>query len=154
MKRKGKNRRLKVLILDNDQTYLKMWVRVFKNIKECDCCSTGDPKVATKLLKSHEIDLVISEVILPKVDGYSIAKMAHKLHPHAEVVLTTAYNCDLTRFNIKNPHFSILYKPYNNIDDIQRFIDHLLRHEDVFSDVSEDSFSENEDFPSVMEWKL
>jgi hypothetical protein len=47
-----------------------------------------------------------------------------------------------------------LYKPYSDVNDIQLFINHLLHKEDVYSDVSEDSFKENELFPDVMEWKL
>lgn len=148
------SQRLKVIILDEDPTYLRMWEKIFNRIPECHYFLTSDPLAAKKMIQSQKVDLVISEIVLPVLDGYSIADLTHKNHPDAEVLLTTAYDCDLTRFNLKNPHFSILYKPYNNINDIQKFICHLINHEDVFSDVSEDSFSENEIYPEVMEWKL
>jgi len=143
-----------IVVLDEDPTYLRMWEKIFHRIEGCNYHLTSEPKAAEKIIESENVDLVISEVVLPTSDGYTIAEKAHQANPKTEVVLTTAYDCDLSRFNLKNPHFSILYKPYNNIQDIQRFIDHLMHHEDVFSDISEDSFSENEDFPSVMEWKL
>lgn len=143
-----------IVIIDKDETYLKIWEKICANFTDSECFCFRNAKSAKKLIKSHKVDLVICEIVLPKSDGYEIAKMTHKYHPKAEIVLTTAYDCDLSRFNIKDPHFSILYKPYTNIDDIQAFISHLLHNEDVFSDASEDSFKENEMFPEVMEWKL
>lgn len=150
----GRPKNLSVVVLDDDPTYLKMWERIFKNIPDCNCRLTNNAEAAKKMIKTGHVDLVICEIILPTLDGYSIAELAHKFHPDANVLLTTAYDCNLTRFNLKNPHFSILYKPYNNINDIQRFITHLLHNENVYDDVSEDSFSENESYPQVMEWKL
>lgn len=147
-------KKLNIVILDTDKTYLKMWEKLCHKFDDAHCVTTNDPDIALKLIKSQKIDMVISEIILTKHDGYYIANETHKLHPKAEVVLTTAYDCDLSRFDLKNPHFSILYKPYSNINDIETFIKHLLHKEDVFSDVSEDSFKENEVFPDVMEWKL
>jgi DNA-binding NtrC family response regulator len=147
-------KKLNVLILDNDKTYIRFWEKICAHFDDCSCFCFDDVNAAKKLIKSQKIDMVISEVMLSKSDGYEVAELTHKYHPNAEVVLTTVYDCDLSRFNLKNPHFSILYKPYSDVNDIQLFINHLLHKEDVYSDVSEDSFKENELFPDVMEWKL
>ena len=154
MEKKDKNRSVRVVIIETDRTYQKFWERIFARIDNCHADITGDTNSALHLLKKNDVDLVISEVLLPHLNGYEIAKKAHKYHPSTEVILTTSYDCDLDRFDLKNPHFSILYKPFDNIDDIERFVRHILNHEDVFSDASEDSFSENDSFPEVMEWKL
>ena len=143
-----------VLVIETDPTYQKFWERIFSGITGCHADIIGDVESALGLLKANSIDLVISEVVLPHSNGYEIAEKTHKYHPLAEVILTTSYDCDLNRFDLKNPHFSILYKPFTNIGDIERFVRHILNHEDVFSDASEDSFSENDSFPEVMEWKL
>lgn len=154
MEKTDGQKKLNVVVLDEDPTYLRVWEKIFNDIGGCHLRLTNDPLAAERMIKEKNVDLVISEVVLPILDGYSIADLTHKLYPDAEVVLTTSYDCDLTRFNLKNPHFSILYKPYNNIEDIRRFITHLLNNEDVFGDVSEDSYSENDAYPNVMEWKL
>lgn len=145
---------MNVIIIDSNPTYLKLWERILNNIGGCSYNISNNPKDAISLIKKHNFDLIISEIVFPEHDGYEIAQIAHESHPNAQILLTTAYECDLTRFNIQNPKFSVLYKPYNNIDAIQSFIEHLLRHEDFTSDASEDSFSENESFPEVLEWKL
>lgn len=149
-----KNPVIRVIILDNDPTYLRLWEKIFENVEGCSYSITNDPDAVIHLLKSKDVDLVISEVVLPKKDGYTIAEFVHKYQPGAEVLLTTGYDCDLTRFNLENPRFHLLYKPYRDIGDILTFVKHLLRHENVYDDASEDSFSENDAYPAVMEWKL
>lgn len=154
MGRRAEQRKLNVVIIENNPTYLKVWEKIFSKMPECSFSITNDPSAAKNLIKTIDVDLLVSEIVLPTIDGYSIARLAHEYHPSAEILLTTAYDCDLTRFDLKNPHFGILYKPYNNIEDIERLVRHLLKHEDATSDASEDSFSENESYPEVMEWKL
>lgn len=149
-----KNNGFNIVVLDNSETYVKLWEKILKSIPEVSSYITDNVKTACDIIKNNKIDLVISEVVLDHSDGYTIAEVAHKENPATNVILTTAFDCDLSRFNIKNPKFAILYKPYNQIGDIKKFISRLLKHEDVFEEVSEDSFSENEVFPEVMEWKL
>lgn len=152
MKQNGNKAR--VVVIETDPTYLKMWEKILNSVKDCDFMITNDIKAAVNVIKTQKVDLLVCEAILPSKDGYEIARLTHKHNPNAEILLTTAYDCDLSRFNIKDPHFNILYKPYANIDDIQKFIGHLAHHEDACSDASEDSFSENDEYPQVLEWKL
>lgn len=144
----------RVVILDDDPLYLRVWEKIFRGIIDCHYCLTNDPTTAKAILKTEPVDLVISDIVMPRETGYDIAALAATHRPGAVVVLTTGYDCNLSRFPMHDPHFHILYKPYRNIADIQRFIMHLLNREDVFADVSEDSVSDNEDFPQVKEWRL
>lgn len=143
-----------VLIVDSDPTYLRLWEKIFEGIEGCKFSITNDPDAAINLIKTRKIDLVISEIVMSKKDGYLIANIANKYQPQTEILLTTGYDCDLTRFNLENPKFHLLHKPYHKIEEIQKFVKHLLNHENVYDDASEDSFSENDVYPSVMEWKL
>ncbi|MBI2345784.1 MAG: response regulator [Deltaproteobacteria bacterium] len=144
----------RVLILDDDPLYLRVWEKVFRGIADCHYCLTNDPYAAMALLQSQPTDLVISDVVMPEEIGYNIATLARKHQPGAAVVLTTGYDCQLSRFNLQDPHFHILYKPYRNISDVQRLILHLLNRDGVFADLSEDSVSDNPDYPDVKEWRL
>jgi hypothetical protein len=45
-------------------------------------------------------------------------------------------------------------KALGSAEDITKWLRHLLAQEDPTLDASEDSWSENDDFPAVMEWKL
>ena len=144
----------RVVILDDDPLYLRVWEKIFRGIVDCHYCLTNDPTTAKTILRTEPVDLVISDIVMPVESGYIIAALSAKSQPNAQVVLTTGYDCNLSHFPLKDPRFHILYKPYRNIADIQRFIHHLLNRNDPLADISEDSVSENVDFPKVMEWRL
>jgi DNA-binding NtrC family response regulator len=148
------NSKPKVVIVDEDTTFLKMWEKVFRLMNCCNYCITNDPQLARMIAKQGPVDLLISEVVMEKESGFKLAEEVHKTNPTANIVLTTTYNCDLSRFNLKNPHFHILYKPYHSIEDVITFVHDIMEHKDPRKDVDEESWSENEVFPSVMEWKL
>ncbi|MBI4365438.1 MAG: response regulator [Deltaproteobacteria bacterium] len=144
----------RVIILDDDPLYLRVWEKIFRGMIDCHYCLTNDPATASAVLKSTTVDLVISDIVMPLGSGYAIAELTSKLQSTAQVILTTGYDCNLSRFTLQDPHFHILYKPYRNIGDIQRFVQHLLNRTTMFTDLSEESMSENSDYPQVTEWRL
>lgn len=143
-----------VVIVDDDPTYLRVWEKIFKSVPDCSYTLTNDPNTAATMLKMKNVDLLISDIIMPGISGYELAGIAHRYNPNTKVVLTTAYDCDLSHFDLEDPNFNILYKPYSRMDDVLKFVTHLIKGEDAFEDLDEDSFSENTYYPSVMEWKL
>jgi len=148
------NKKIKVLIVDDDPIQLKVWEKVFRSLDFCDYCLTNDPLMVVSLAKSSPINLLISEVIMEKGNGFELAEVIHRSNPNANIILTTTYNCDLKRFNLENPRFHILYKPYQSINDVIKFVADILNNTDPRTNMDEDSWSENEEFPSIMEWKL
>ncbi len=141
------------VIVDDDPTYLKVWEKVMIGLTDCQYMLTNDPQTAISLLKKNNVDVLISDIVMPKVSGYELVRVAHQHRPSTKVVLTTGYDCDLSHFDLKDTRFHVLYKPYKNISDIMKFVKHLI-NKGSLDDLDEDSFSENTYYPSVMEWKL
>jgi len=56
--------------------------------------SASDGSIGLELFKNHlsSIDLVISDIYMPKLDGLSMIKEMKKLNPNIVFLLTTAYN--------------------------------------------------------------
>lgn len=144
----------RVMVVEDDPTYLKLWDHILKELHVEKCWFLHEPDEALQVLKKEPVDLLISDVLLPKVNGYSLSQMARDGHPRLQIVLTTGYQTDLSRFDLINPRFHLLHKPYHNLNDIREFIRRLLAGEDVFAGTDEDSFSENEDYPEITEWTL
>lgn len=144
----------KIIVVEDDETFLQFWRRFFSAMGCEDVDFFQDPFAAEKALQHHACQLLISDIILPDMSGYELAKTARKIHPKIEVLLTTAYGARLSRFPMKEPRFHLLHKPYSDLVELKRLISHLMNGEDVFSDASEDTFSDNEDYPEVTEWKL
>lgn len=151
---KHENQSPRVMVVEDDPTFGSFWSRLFEELGIKDFRLVTDPLEALKFLDRESFTLLISDVVMPHVNGYEIAKYACKKDPHTEIVLTTGYSTDLSRFDLTGCRFHLLHKPYNNIAEIKKLIIHLIKGENVFEDASEDSFSENEDYPFVTEWKL
>ncbi|GAB6842414.1 PAS domain S-box-containing protein [Methylorubrum rhodinum] len=77
---------------------------------------------ALEILDDHpEIDILFSDLIMPGMDGLSLAREARRRRPSLKVLLTTGYaEASLERTGLPRPEFEILNKPYRRADLIRR----------------------------------
>lgn len=146
----GKN----ILVVEDDPTYLHLWKRIFEDMDVKNHWSVETPEKAKTILEKNQPDLLISDCILPGISGYDLAKLAREKYPNIEVLLTTGYQTDLSRFDLVGLKCHLLHKPYHNLKDVMSLLKKLINKENVFTDADEDSFSENSDFPEITEWIL
>jgi len=144
----------RVLVVEDDPTMLAFWDRLLMKLGISQRVLITSPRQAKNLLDRSQFDLLISDVIMPQLDGYELARHARNVQPDIQIVLTTGYSTDLSRFDLKGLQLHLLHKPYLDIKGLSIMIEHLIKREDVFEDADEDSWSDNEDFPEVTEWKL
>lgn len=58
---------------------------------EIDAVTFNKPKDAANYVAENEVDLVISDFLMPEMDGIAFLTEARKSHPHAPRVLLTGY---------------------------------------------------------------
>lgn len=152
----GKSKEEKnILICEDDPTYLRLWERIIKDHYPCrQFWPLSDPDEAIKILHQHKVDLLISDVVMDKMNGYALAKLARKKNPKIEILLTTGYQTDLSRFNLGELRCHLLHKPYHDLTNVCLLIQHILNGENVFAGMKKDSFSKNIDCPTITEWTL
>ncbi|GBG05964.1 DNA-binding response regulator [Paenibacillus agaridevorans] len=85
---------MKVLIVDDE-----MIVRVgIKSIIQwdqlgCECVGeAGDGLEALEMIGRFNPDLVLTDIIMPEMDGIALLKEVNLRHPHIKVVILTCYN--------------------------------------------------------------
>lgn len=143
-----------ILVVEDDATYLRLWERLIQELRVKKFWVVEDPAEGVKILQGNHVDLLISDVVMPKVNGYELAKIAKKRNVKTEVLLTTGYQTDLSRFDLGTLRCHLLHKPYHDLNDVCTFLTRLLNGEDIYEGVAEESFSENLDCPEITEWKL
>lgn len=72
-------------------------------------------QAALKVLESFKVDLILSDVIMPNIDGYELARAVQEQYPDIKIILASGF----TNTNINNKEFSelndnLLHKPYNS----------------------------------------
>lgn len=143
-----------ILVVEDDPTYLKLWEKMLPDLGISRFWPTATSEEALKVLQKNKIDILISDVVMPGLNGYGLAKAAKKKNPKVEILLTTGYQTDLSRFDLKHLRCHLLHKPYHNLNDVCALLIRLIKGENPFSGADEDSFSDNVDYPEVTEWTL
>jgi len=73
-----------------------------------------DAKQALKILQKENIDLLISDIIMPGMDGYTLASIVQKKYPHIKIQLASGFS-DNHKITPDNDELSknSLHKPYH-----------------------------------------
>lgn len=69
---------------------------------------------ALEILKAHTglLDVLISDVVMPNMDGPTLAAEVMKMHPHIKVILTSGYAEEGFHKNLDPARFSFIAKPF------------------------------------------
>ena len=143
-----------ILIVEDDPTHLHLWKRLMANRKPEEIFMAESSEEAEKIIAAQKIDFLISDIMLPKMNGYELAKRARLKNGKIQILLTTAYGADLSRFDIGKLKCHLLHKPYHNIDEVMRLVDRILNGKNPAVGADEESFTDNMDHPEVTEWSL
>lgn len=147
-------KRSRILLVEDDPTYRRLWEKLVEELGAEKFWPVASPEEAAAIMKTHPIDLLISDVVLPGLNGYELAKIARVKNPAVEILLTTGYMTDLSRFNLGRLRCHLLHKPYHNLKDVLTLLVRLANNQDLYAGMDEESFSENLDYPEITEWTL
>jgi len=84
---------LRVLVVDDD-------IGICGTLKEilegegCRVKTAADGGEALRLLEEHEFDAVLTDVVMPNLDGYELYKAIRARHPRTPVLMMTAFTYD------------------------------------------------------------
>jgi len=109
---------LRVLIVDDDAGICQS----LKDLLEAErCCieTAASGVVAMESLQHEKFDLVLSDVVMPDMDGYQLYQTVKKTTPELPVVLMTAFNYDkdhiIKRSCLEGLQGVIFKKPVNPV---------------------------------------
>jgi two-component system response regulator HydG len=79
-----------VLVVDDDRAHLETVERIFQREGvHTLACDSG--KEAVELLRRPEVGVLVTDLMMPGMDGQELLKTARALRPDVEVILMTAY---------------------------------------------------------------
>ena len=118
----------RVVVVDDNEMLLKAWSRLLER-EDCNYCTTASPEEALRFIEEEGADILISDIVMPRMDGFALAQLAQEKNPELRIVLTTGYVCDFSNMTLEvsSPDVHVLLKPYNDINQIQDFIKRLIR---------------------------
>lgn len=107
---------MSVLVLDDDVTVLTSLADVLR-AERCIVHTATRPSAALGILRNMKVDAVISDVVMPEMDGYEFYLRVKEEMPDLPVVLMTAYYYDkdhiIKRSRLRGLEGAIFKKPVN-----------------------------------------
>jgi len=102
-----------ILIVEDDATVRSIISDALKDLGY-NVLLAADARPAITLLQSdHPIDLLVSDVVLPHVNGRKLAEMARALRPNLKVLFVSGYAENATfRGDFLDPGMDMLTKPF------------------------------------------
>jgi len=118
--------RKQVLIVD-DEPNLRKILSAQLTRDGYDVLTAEDGEQGLQLLREHHIDLVITDLKMPKVDGMTLLKKALEEEPELPVVLVTAHGTiDTAVEALKTGAFDFVTKPFDK-DEVRQIVAKALK---------------------------
>jgi CheY-like chemotaxis protein len=119
-----------VLVADDDQELLLVLKEGMEKYKdEFNVLLAGDGQAALQKLESHSVSLVVADLKMPGMDGFSLLARISEYYPDIPVIVITAYGSDQIREMVhQNGAAGYLEKPFM-IDDLVREMRSVMEKE-------------------------
>lgn len=120
------NNQEKILVVDDEQTLLILVCEIL-NQQGYQTISAENAQNALDILEKEHIDLLLSDVIMPEMNGYELASIVQEKYPEVKIQLVSGYTGSDKNENIDRELFdNLLSKPYKS-DELLSRIRKLLK---------------------------
>lgn len=102
-----------ILIVEDEVSILKM-IKKMLEILGYTVLEAGDPFEALEIVKNYigTIHLLITDVVMPKMNGVDLAKLVSAIYPQIKILYTSGYSAEvLLKHYIKTSDINYLSKP-------------------------------------------
>jgi len=110
----------KILVVDDEPQLLLLTEEILKT-NGYQVLTANRAKEALEVLESERVDLMITDIIMPEMDGYELAAIVQKKYPEIIIQLASGF-ADDRHVNLVDEylHDTLLHKPFNASKLLQR----------------------------------
>ena len=103
-----------ILIIDDEQNYLLILDALLSD-KGYNVTTLNDPETALEFLEESDVDVVITDMKMPKLTGRDVLERVRKNYPYIPVLIMTAFGSIETAVEaMKIGAFDYITKPFSN----------------------------------------
>lgn len=103
----------RILIAEDEIDLLTGLARTIEMEIDCDIQLAENGRAALEIIKDQSVDLLLSDIRMPDMDGMSLLKHTHAHDPYITVVMMTAYgSIEQAVTAIKNGAYDFITKPF------------------------------------------
>ncbi|MEO1968198.1 MAG: response regulator [Sphingomonadaceae bacterium] len=120
--------RARILLAEDDEAMRAYLDRALTNAGfHVDSVDRGT--AAIPLLQDHEYDLLLSDIVMPEMDGIELAQRCNEISPATKVMFITGFAAVTLKASREQPQAKVLSKPFHLKDlvlEVERVLDDRL----------------------------
>jgi len=115
----------RILLAEDDESMRGFLVRALEKAGH-DVIAFANGEEAYERLKSEPFTLLLTDIVMPKMDGIELARRASELDPELKIMFITGFAAVILNNDIAAPKDArVLSKPFH-LKDLVREVDRLL----------------------------
>ena len=124
----------KILFVDDELQILKSLTRLFMDT-DYELFTADSGKAALAILAKEQIDLVITDMRMPIMDGFELLQKIQETHPHVLRIILSGYSEKNTILNALQKNLAKLYimKPWDN-NALLQVVNQIFETENILCD--------------------
>jgi DNA-binding NtrC family response regulator len=104
-----------ILVVDNGETIRETLVKILER-EGYSVLTAEDGQVAMELLREHKVNVILSDVCMPRMDGNKLLKLAKSILPDVEVILMTGHGkTEMGLEALQAGAFDFIQKPFTKL---------------------------------------
>ncbi len=106
--------KIQILLLDDEKNYLLILETLLQD-NGYSVTSIADPETGMAFLEKSDVDIIITDLKMPKMTGKDVLNKVKKMYPHIPVLVMTAFGSIESAVDImKEGAFDYITKPFSN----------------------------------------
>lgn len=104
-----------ILVVDNGETIRETLLKILER-EGYQVLTAGDGQAALEILRENRVNVIISDVCMPRMDGNKLLKMAKSILPDVEIILMTGHGkLEMGLEALKEGAFDFIQKPFTKL---------------------------------------
>jgi len=127
--------KIRLIVVDDEKDITDLLVRHFA-FKGYDIVGVNDPRQALAMIEEENFNIVISDIVMPIMDGLELLRRIKNYNGGIQVIMITGY---VTMHNIltamRRGAETVFFKPLNNLDRLEEAIGQCISRIEMWQNI-------------------
>ena len=101
------------ILLAEDDDAMRVYLERALQKAGYEVVSVDRGTAAVPYLKEQDFDLLLSDIVMPEMDGIELAQKCNELAPHTKVMFITGFAAVTLKASREQPNAKVLSKPFH-----------------------------------------
>jgi two-component system cell cycle response regulator CpdR len=119
---------IRILLAEDDESMRLYLARALERVGYA-VTAVDRGTAAVPLLQREAFDLLLTDIVMPEMDGIELAQRAAEIAPHMRVMFITGFAAVALKAGQRTPEAKVLSKPFH-LKDLVLEVDRMFQTED------------------------